>query len=246
MPPVPGFPIVHLILCAMANGWVVARSALTYLAVAAIALLINLGWKTRQYMDFITRISVTGKGRGLSLFWEKFRPTLPAFGLNGRRHLGFRSLLKSEFFRCRVNRYSNSVSTFQLTRLLISWDIHFNPGPLANKPSCQICRRTIARNHRSLCETCVGSNITSNAEKLPLSSLWRFQEITFRLGNAWLAYNNLSLITVWMWTHCRHFPSLLCRMNRFRIYTIYKATIMTKPQTKRRSLGSAGFEERGI
>ena len=191
MPPVPGFPIVHLILCAMANGRVVARSALTYMAVAAIALLSNLGWKTRQYMDFNTRISVTGKGIGLSLFWEKFQPTLPAFGLNGRRHLGFRSLLKSGFFRCRVNRYSNSVSTFQLTRLLISWDVHFNPGPLANKPSRQICRRTIARNHRSL-----GSNITSNAEKLPLSSLWRSQEITSRLGNAWLAYNNLSLITV--------------------------------------------------
>ena len=106
-------------------------------------------------MDFNTRISVTGKGGGLSLFWEKFRVTLPSFGLNSRRHLGFRSLLKRGFFRCRVNRYPNSVSTFQLTRLLISWDVHFNPGPIANKPSCQICRRTIARNHRSLyCETC--------------------------------------------------------------------------------------------
>lgn len=137
----------------MANGRVVACSTLTYLAVAAIAL--NLGWKTRQCMNFNTRISVTGKGRGLSLFWEKFRPTLPSFGLNSRRHLGFRSLLKSGFLRCRVNRYPNSVSTFQLTRLLISWDVHFNPGPLANKPSCQICQRTIDRNHRLLyCETC--------------------------------------------------------------------------------------------
>ena len=93
----------------------------------------------------------------------------------------------------------------------------------------------------------VGSNITSNAEKLPLSCLWRSQEIAFlisiafHLGNARLAYNNLSLITVWMWTHCCHFPSLLCRMNRFRIYTIYKATIMAKPQTKGRSAGSAGL-----
>ena len=137
----------------MANGHVVACSTLMYLAVAAIVF--NVGWKTSQCMDFNRRISGTVKGRGPSPFWQKFRPTLPSFDLNSRRHLGCRRFLKSGFFHCRVNRYPNSVSTFQLTRLLISWDVHFNPGPLTNKPSCQTCRRTIARNHRSLCcETC--------------------------------------------------------------------------------------------
>ena len=87
----------------------------------------------------------------------------------------------------------------------------------------------------------VDSNVTKNAEKLPLHSLWRFQEITFRLGNAWLVYNNLSLIIAWIRMHCRHFPSLHCQMNRSRIYTIYKTTIMAKLQMKGRNVGSAGL-----
>ena len=70
----------------MANGWIVACSSLMYLAVAAIVLY-NVGWKTSQCMDFNMRFSVTMRGRGLSLFWEKFRPTLPSFDLNSRHHL---------------------------------------------------------------------------------------------------------------------------------------------------------------
>jgi len=70
----------------MANGRIVACSTLMYLAVAAIVLY-NVGWKTSQCMDFNMRFSVTMRGRGLSLFWEKFRPTLPSFDLNSRHHL---------------------------------------------------------------------------------------------------------------------------------------------------------------
>ena len=58
---------------------------------------------------------------------------------------------KERVLRRRVNHYPNSDSTFQLTRLLISWDVHFNPGPLKNKSSCKTFRRTMARNHHSLC-----------------------------------------------------------------------------------------------
>ena len=68
------------------NGWIVACSTLMYLAVAAIVLY-NVGWKTSQCMDFNIRFSVTMRGRGRSLFWEKFRLTLPLFNLNSRRHL---------------------------------------------------------------------------------------------------------------------------------------------------------------
>ena len=76
-------------------------------------------------------------------------------------HLGFLRERSRKFhglyILIRVSRYPNSTSTFRLTRLLISWDIHLNPGPNTAKTSCPTCSRTIARNHRSfVCNSCKG------------------------------------------------------------------------------------------
>lgn len=70
------------------------------------------------------------------------------------RHFDFVRLKVKGYFRSRVSRYSNSVATFQHTRLIISGDISLNPGPPA-KQSCERCSRTIARNHRAVtCSLC--------------------------------------------------------------------------------------------
>ena len=59
------------------------------------------------------------------------------------------------YHRARVSRYANSDSTFQLIRVVISGDVSENPGPSVNKPKCQQCFRTIARNHRIIiCSSC--------------------------------------------------------------------------------------------
>lgn len=77
-----------------------------------------------------------------------------------RRHLGLVFTTRGGFHRCRVSRYPNSDSTFQLIRLAISGDIQLNPGPSTlgsstKKLCCQTCSRTIARNHRMLtCNLC--------------------------------------------------------------------------------------------
>lgn len=72
-------------------------------------------------------------------------------------HLGFLRERSRKFHGCRLSRYPNSTSTFQLTRLLISWDIDLNPGPNTAKTSCPTCSRTIAHSHCSLvCNSCRG------------------------------------------------------------------------------------------
>ena len=70
-----------------------------------------------------------------------------------RRHLGLVFNTRWGFHHRRTGRYPNSDSTFQLIRLAISRNIQLNPGPSTlesptKKPFCQICSRTIARNHR--------------------------------------------------------------------------------------------------
>ena len=72
-----------------------------------------------------------------------------------KRHLGYSRTSSNGFFSCRITRYPNSVSTFHLSRLFISWDVDLNPGPNNMKPKCHKCSRTIARNHRSQnCSSC--------------------------------------------------------------------------------------------
>ena len=72
-----------------------------------------------------------------------------------RRHIGFVCYQAKGHFNLRVNRYPNSVSTFQLTRLITSGDISLNPGPSTVKYTCPICSRTVARHHRALdCSIC--------------------------------------------------------------------------------------------
>lgn len=71
------------------------------------------------------------------------------------RHVDSAAFKVKGYFKSRVSRYSNSVSTFQITRLLTSGDISENPGPGLGKLSCYKCTRTIARNHWSLvCSLC--------------------------------------------------------------------------------------------
>ncbi|CAH3032008.1 unnamed protein product, partial [Pocillopora meandrina] len=48
------------------------------------------------------------------------------------------------YYHSKVNRYSNSNSTFQLIRLKTSGDISLNPGPSTARSKCQKCSRTIA------------------------------------------------------------------------------------------------------
>lgn len=70
------------------------------------------------------------------------------------------------YFATRITRYPNSASTFRLQRLLSCGDVNTNPGPVgalnsrSNPPensrnACQLCERTVARNHRTLkCTQC--------------------------------------------------------------------------------------------
>lgn len=65
-----------------------------------------------------------------------------------RRHVGFTHLSRKGFFASRVRHSSNSTSTFQITRIVLSGDVSMNPGP----PKCD---KTIARNNRAVeCSTC--------------------------------------------------------------------------------------------
>jgi len=68
--------------------------------------------------------------------------------LNHRRHFEYSRTSSNGFFSCRITRYPNSVSTFHLSRLFISWDVDLNPGPNNEKPKCHKCSRSMARNHQ--------------------------------------------------------------------------------------------------
>ena len=85
-----------------------------------------------------------------SFFWNELRHPVLVPELIHRRHFGFINPKSKGFFHRRVSCYPNSDSTFQLTRLFISWDINLNPGPNTEKASCHTCSRTIVCNHRSL------------------------------------------------------------------------------------------------
>ena len=68
-----------------------------------------------------------------------------------RRHVGFTHLSRKGFFASRVKHSSNSTSTFQITRIVLSGDVSMNPGPL----KCSACDKTIARNNRAVeCNAC--------------------------------------------------------------------------------------------
>ena len=45
------------------------------------------------------------------------------------RHLGFRLARRRGFFQSSISHYPNSVSTFNITRLIVSGEISVNPGP---------------------------------------------------------------------------------------------------------------------
>lgn len=67
------------------------------------------------------------------------------------RHIGSVKFCKRGYFASRINRYSNSTSTFQIIRIVTSGDISPNPGP--NK--CSGCSKTVSQNHRAVnCESC--------------------------------------------------------------------------------------------
>lgn len=69
-------------------------------------------------------------------------------------HLGFKGKGKV-YLSSRLNYHSKTVASFQLTRLALSGDVCPNPGPVSarniNKPKCNTCEKTVARNH-SFCK----------------------------------------------------------------------------------------------
>ena len=59
------------------------------------------------------------------------------------------------FLHSRIRYYANSDSCFQQTRLLVSGDVPFNPGPVTNASKCSVCSKTVVRNHRAVnCDQC--------------------------------------------------------------------------------------------
>ena len=87
-------------------------------------------------------------------FIPRFLPESPC---NFGRHFGLAvpHHQAKGYYHSKVNRHSNSDSTFQLIRLKTSGDISLNPGPSTARSKCQKCSRTIARNHRVLeCNLC--------------------------------------------------------------------------------------------
>lgn len=68
-----------------------------------------------------------------------------------RRHVGLTHLSRKGFFASRVKHSSNSISPFQITRIVLSGDVAMNRGP----PKCSACDKTIARNNRVVeCNVC--------------------------------------------------------------------------------------------
>ena len=66
------------------------------------------------------------------------------------RHLCLR-FRRRRFFSARLSHTPTSISSFQLSNIIISGDVQVNPGPI----KCKLCCRTIARNHRALkCGIC--------------------------------------------------------------------------------------------
>ena len=70
-----------------------------------------------------------------------------------RRHFGSSFYRGGGYLSFRISLYPNSVSIFQLNRLIISGDISENPGP----DKFSVCTNTVAKNHRAIsCESCAG------------------------------------------------------------------------------------------
>ena len=63
-----------------------------------------------------------------------------------RRHFGSSFYRGRGYLSFRISLYPNSVSTFQLNRLIISGDISENPGP----DKCSVCTNTVAKNHHAI------------------------------------------------------------------------------------------------
>ena len=91
-------------------------------------------------MDFSPYGMLYTSRSDLSDVWLCGRIGIPSFGGANRchfdsllmyrtRHLGFRRARRRVFFLSSIGHYPNSVSTFNLTRLIVSGDISVNPGP---------------------------------------------------------------------------------------------------------------------
>ena len=66
--------------------------------------------------------------------------------------------------------YSNSTTTFNI---ILSGDIHVNPGPRSNAPKCSACEKTVKCKQKSLiCDKCfdVTHGNCSNSQTLVLNS----------------------------------------------------------------------------
>lgn len=104
---------------------------------------------------FSGKVTARQSGLGMSTLPASFDVNLSNLAINincyvSIRHVGL-SKPSTAYYTSRSTRYPNSVSTFQLAKLVVSGDISTNPGP----EKCTMCSRTIARNHRALrCVLC--------------------------------------------------------------------------------------------
>lgn len=110
----------------------------------------NLSPSVRSVNTALTGMVITSYG----LTSEAVQTRVTFVLVSRWRHVGIVTKTVG-YHRARVSRYSNSDSTFHLIRLTMSGDISVNPGPAMEKPKCQECSRTIARNHRAtVCSSC--------------------------------------------------------------------------------------------
>ena len=101
-----------------------------------------------------------------------------------------------------------------MTRLWISWNVYFNLGPLTNKPSCQMCRKIIARNHHSLCRGTCGFQCHIKCGKVTPTQFVKISRDDILPWKYLACLQQFELdYSDWIRIHCRHFPSLQCDSN---------------------------------
>ena len=102
-----------------------------------------------------------------------------------RRHVGFTHVSRKGFFASRVSQSPKSISTFQITKILLCGDISMNPGPPLQ---CVAYDKTIARNHRAVeCNTCYRTLHIKCGKIKPLE----FDQIKAQTTNTWLCDTRL-------------------------------------------------------
>lgn len=126
-----------------------------------------------------------------------------------RRHFGSSFYRGGGYLSFRISLYPNSVSTFQLNRLIISGDISENPGP----DKCSVCTNTVAKNHCAIsCDSCAR---WCHIKKLQLADdfTW-FCPACLSQPSLTSSHSSLLLNTTFQYGRCKH--SLDCMVINAR------------------------------